>query len=76
MSRIKCYMCKNFSRWGLYTGWCIVKKKDKATMSSKCKDFVKKVIKRGHKYAWKIKFSEVYNGKEKRQSEREYRATY
>lgn len=42
MSRIKCYMCKNFSRWGLYTGWCIVKKKDKATMSSKCKDFVKK----------------------------------
>lgn len=42
MSRIKCYMCKNFSRWGLYTGWCKVKKEDKAIMSSKCKHFSQK----------------------------------
>jgi len=35
-------MCKNFSRWGLYTGWCKVKKEDKAIMSSKCKHFSQK----------------------------------
>lgn len=35
-------MCKNFSRWGLYTGWCKVEKKDKAIMSSKCKHFSQK----------------------------------
>ena len=39
MSRTKCYMREYFSQWGLHTGWCSIKKKDRSTMSSKCRGF-------------------------------------